>query len=75
MLQQEADMIDLMKDKTMNNDYVEELMSKIKIGVFDCSSDVLAKGLFNIQDALENYKLYYETPNFKPNNYFKTETL
>tara|TARA_R110000772_G_scaffold88687_2_gene184072 strand:- start:1147 stop:1929 length:783 start_codon:yes stop_codon:yes gene_type:complete len=62
------------KEQQQCND-VEELMSKIKIGVFDCSSDFLAKGLFNIQDALENYKLYYETPNFKPNNYFKTETL
>lgn len=53
----------------------ENLKSKIKLGVFDCSDAFLSEGLFNIQEALDNYKLYYETPNFKAKNYFKTQTL
>jgi hypothetical protein len=56
-------------------DSIQELKSKIKLGVFDCSDMFLSDGKDNVNAALDNYKLYYETPNFKPNNYFKTETL
>lgn len=54
---------------------MEDLKSKIKIGVFDCSDMFLAEGKRNVEEALDNYKLYYETPNFKPSNYFLTQTL
>lgn len=56
-------------------DNIKDLKSKIKLGVFDCSDMFLSDGRDNVNIALDNYKLYYETPNFKPNNYFKTETL
>ncbi len=56
-------------------DKISDLKSKIKLGVFDCSDLFLADGKHNIDTALDNYKLYYETPNFKPQNYFQTETL
>ena len=54
---------------------MKDLKSKIKLGVFDCSDVFLSEGKMNVELALDNYKLYYETPNFKPQNYFKTETL
>lgn len=49
--------------------------SLVKLGYFDCSDDFLSYGLDNIRQALDNYDLYYNTPNFKPSNFIITKTL
>lgn len=54
---------------------IKDLKSKIKLGVFDCSDLFLSDGKYNVEEALDNYKLHKETPNFKPNNFFTTQTL
>ena len=54
---------------------MNDLKKSIDIGYFDCSDLFLSDGLDNIRTALENYKLYYETPGFKAKNFFYNETL
>lgn len=49
--------------------------SLVKLGYFDCSDEFLSYGLDNIRQALDNYELYFNTPNFKPSNFIITKTL
>ena len=46
-----------------------------QIGLFDCSPEFYESGQRKVQEAAEIYKLFYETENFDPNQYFITKTL
>ena len=46
-----------------------------QIGLFDCSPRFYEGGLEKVQRAVEQYKLFYENPNFDPTNYFINKTL
>jgi hypothetical protein len=46
-----------------------------QIGLFDCSPDFYEGGKDKVQRAAEQYKLFYDNPNFDPKNYFLTKTL
>ena len=46
-----------------------------QIGVFDCSDNFYESGLNKVQQAIEQYKLFYEDPDFDPKNYFINKTL
>ena len=46
-----------------------------QIGIYDCSPEFYAKGEDKVEKAVEAYKLFYENPDFKPENYFINQTL
>jgi hypothetical protein len=46
-----------------------------QIGIFDCSPDFYKRGADKVQQAAEQYKLFYQNPDFDPNNYFINKTL
>lgn len=46
-----------------------------QIGIFDCSPEFYEKGADKVQQAAEQYKLFYQNPDFDPSNYFINKTL
>jgi len=46
-----------------------------QIGIYDCSPEFYSKGEDKVEKAVEAYKLFYENPDFKPENYFINQTL
>ena len=46
-----------------------------QIGIFDCSPEFYERGANKVQQAAEQYKLFYQNPDFNPNNYFINKTL
>jgi len=46
-----------------------------QIGLFDCSDAFYESGLDKVQKAVEQYKLFYETPDFDPHQFFINKTL
>ena len=46
-----------------------------QIGIFDCSPDFYQRGADKVQQAAEQYKLFYQNPDFDPNNYFINKTI
>ena len=46
-----------------------------QIGIYDCSPEFYSKGEEKVEKAVEAYKLFYENPDFKPENYFINQTL
>ena len=46
-----------------------------QIGIFDCSPDFLLRGKDKVQRAVEQYKLFYESEDFDPQQYFINQTL
>jgi len=46
-----------------------------KIGIFDCSPQFLERGKFKVEEAAEQYRLYYKDQSFDPKNYFISKTL
>jgi len=46
-----------------------------QIGIFDCSPDFLARGKDKVERAVEQYKLFYESEDFDPQQYFINQTL
>ena len=46
-----------------------------QIGLFDCSDAFYESGLDKVQRAVEQYKLFYETPDFDPKQFFINKTL
>jgi len=46
-----------------------------QIGIYDCSDEFYAKGKDKVERACEAYKLFYENPDFNPQNYFINQTL
>ena len=46
-----------------------------QIGIFDCSPEFYQRGADKVQQAAEQYKLFYQNPDFDPNNYFINKTL
>ena len=46
-----------------------------QIGIFDCSEEFLARGKEKVEKAVEAYNLFYNDPDFVPENYFINLTL
>jgi len=46
-----------------------------QIGIFDCSEEFLARGKEKVEKAVEAYNLFYDNPDFVPENYFINLTL
>ena len=46
-----------------------------QIGIYDCSPKFLSDGEEKVQQAVEAYDLFFNNPNFKPENYFINKTL
>jgi hypothetical protein len=46
-----------------------------QIGIFDCSDAFYESGKNKVQQAVEQYKLFYSTPDFDATNYFISKTL
>ena len=46
-----------------------------QIGLFDCSSDFLERGLDKVRRATEAYELFYKTKDFDASQYFINKTL
>ena len=46
-----------------------------QIGIYDCSDQFLSHGEDKVQQAVEQYKLFFNNPDFKPDNYFINKTL
>ena len=46
-----------------------------QIGIFDCSPEFYENGADKVARASEQYKLFYQNPDFDPNNYFINKTL
>ena len=49
--------------------------SNHQIGIFDCSPEFLARGADKVERAVEQYKLFYESEDFDPQQYFINQTL
>jgi hypothetical protein len=58
------DLVFIAIDKTTN-----------QIGIFDCSEDFLLRGKDKVEKAIETYNLFYNNPDFEPDNYFINQTL
>lgn len=58
-------------------DFVFMVIDKntLKTGIFDCSPEFYEAGQRKVKEASEIYKLFYETDNFDPYQYFITKTL
>lgn len=46
-----------------------------QIGIYDCSPEFLNRGKDKVEKAIEAYELFYNNPEFKPENYFINLTL
>jgi hypothetical protein len=46
-----------------------------QIGIYDCSEKFLSYGEDKVQKAVEAWNLFYNNPEFKPENYFINQTL
>ena len=46
-----------------------------QIGIFDCSDAFYESGKDKVEQAVEQYKLFYDNPDFDPTNYFINKTL
>ena len=46
-----------------------------QIGLFDCSPEFYASGKDKVEQAAEQYRLFYQNPDFNPKNYFINKTL
>lgn len=46
-----------------------------QIGIYDCSPKFLSDGEDKVQQAVEAYDLFFNNPDFKPENYFINKTL
>jgi hypothetical protein len=46
-----------------------------QIGIYDCSDTFLETGKFKVEKAVEAYELFYNDPDFVPDNYFINLTL
>ena len=46
-----------------------------QIGIFDCSPEFYESGEDKVQRAAEEYKLFYESEDFDPKQYFINKTL
>jgi hypothetical protein len=46
-----------------------------QIGIYDCSDEFLERGKEKVEKAVENYNLFYNDPDFVPDNYFINLTL
>ena len=46
-----------------------------QIGIFDCSPQFYEKGADKVQQAAEQYKLFFKTEEFDPQQFFLTKTL
>ena len=46
-----------------------------QIGIFDCSPQFYESGKDKVQQAVEQYNLFYKNPDFDPKNYFINKTL
>jgi len=46
-----------------------------QIGIFDCSDKFYDSGKEKVKQAVEQWKLFYENPDFDPKNYFINSTL
>jgi hypothetical protein len=46
-----------------------------QIGIFDCSPEFYQRGADKVQQAAEQYKLFYQNKDFDPSNYFINKTL
>jgi hypothetical protein len=46
-----------------------------QIKVCECSSSFYEKGQRKVQEAVAQYELFFNSKDFDPNQYFKTETL
>ena len=46
-----------------------------QIGIFDCSDTFYESGKDKVQQAVEQYKLFYDNPDFDPKDYFINKTL
>lgn len=46
-----------------------------KIGIFDCSNEFLERGKDKVEQAIEQYRLFYKNEDFDPAQYCFTKTL
>jgi hypothetical protein len=46
-----------------------------QIGIFDCSPQFYERGADKVQQAAEQYKLFFKTEAFDPQQFFLTKTL
>jgi hypothetical protein len=46
-----------------------------QIGIYDCSPKFLSYGEEKVQQAIEAYELFFNNPDFKPENHFINKTL
>jgi len=46
-----------------------------QIGIFDCSDAFYESGKDKVEQAVEQYKLFYDNPDFDPKDYFINKTL
>ncbi len=46
-----------------------------QIGLFDCSTEFLDRGLDKVKRATEAYDLFYKTENFDASQFFINKTL
>ena len=46
-----------------------------QLGIFDCSETFYKSGKEKVQQAVEQWKLFYDNPDFDPKNYFINQTL
>ena len=58
------DMVFVAIDKTSGN-----------IGIFDCSAQFLERGKDKVEQAIEQYRLFYKNEDFDPAQYLVTKTL
>ena len=60
-----------------NMDMIFVVVDKLsgKIGIFDCSSSFLERGKEKVQQAVEQYRLFYKDQDFDPAQYLVTKTL
>jgi len=46
-----------------------------QIGLFDCSTEFIERGIEKVSKATEAYELFYNTENFDAEQYFINKTL
>ena len=46
-----------------------------KIGIFDCSPQFLERGKDKVEQAVEQYRLFYKNKDFDPAQYIVSKTL
>lgn len=60
-----------------NMDMIFIVVDKLsgKIGLFDCSNEFLSRGKDKVEQAVEQYRLFYKNKDFNPAQYLVTKTL